>query len=245
MTNAVVENDAWYHLPVDVTPDREERLYEWVASYANEVRSHWAANGEDVTSDKAVQAFQLVCYSMLVPERPTWMPLGKALGFKIEMTLMPEAIASEDPNSDAAVNYRDALRTLNTATEAEWDWALGNHLGVAIDVAHQRRLAASPLPDAGLDLAGRTSLYRHFDASGVLLYVGIASDPRRRREQHQRSSKWSALADEMTVEWFPTREEAHDAEKVAIANELPIFNTTHAARGAKDRAIDYVLGRLA
>lgn len=228
----------WFDEPVDVTPEREERHYEWVANYAKGVRDGWAANGEDITTPDAVAACHLVAYSMLVPERPTWMPLGRALYIKLGVVLDPDAINS--PESDAALDLRDALRTLNAATPDEIAWAVAQHQGVETEVVAKRmRDRVDDYPERG-----RTALYRHFDSDGRLLYIGIASDPETRRKQHQRNSRWARLSDDMAVEWFTTRGEAEAAERAAIASERPIFNTTHAGREAKERAIDYLLARV-
>jgi predicted GIY-YIG superfamily endonuclease len=72
----------------------------------------------------------------------------------------------------------------------------------------------------------RTSLYRFFDASGSLLYLGIAGDPDLRATQHARdaAATWYPLVSERTVAWFASRGEAEAAEKEAIAAERPRFN---------------------
>ncbi|MFF9168278.1 MULTISPECIES: hypothetical protein [unclassified Streptomyces] len=72
----------------------------------------------------------------------------------------------------------------------------------------------------------RTALYRFFDDSDSLLYVGIAYDPDRRAKLHARSAAdtWWPLIKERTDEWFDTRKEAEAAEKAAIASERPRFN---------------------
>jgi excinuclease UvrABC nuclease subunit len=68
-------------------------------------------------------------------------------------------------------------------------------------------------------------LYRHFDISGRLLYVGIASNSRRRLSQHRNvSDAWADQVYRMTVEWHPTELEAADAERLAIATERPLYN---------------------
>lgn len=230
----------WFDEPVDVTPEREQRHCEWVAAYAKRVRDTWAANGEDVSTPEAIEGYHLVAYSMLVPERPTWMPLGRALYVKLGVALDPASTTEAGPDSDAALDLRDALRTLNAATPDEMAWATACHLGVDTSVVANRMRKLDDYPERG-----RTALYRHFDCDGRLLYVGIAADPEARRKQHQRTSRWARLSDEMTVEWFGTRAEAEASERDAIASERPIFNTTHAGREAKERAIDYLLARVA
>jgi hypothetical protein len=69
-------------------------------------------------------------------------------------------------------------------------------------------------------------LYRHYDANGVLLYVGQSVDPFRRLKQHQSASNgnWPVRAVAMKTETFETLEEVCRAEGAAIATEKPRFN---------------------
>ena len=77
-----------------------------------------------------------------------------------------------------------------------------------------------------------TALYRHFDADGVLLYVGIARSVTARFAQHE-DSPWDDLIASITVERFATREEAEAAEREAIKAEKPIHNRMHNAPPGK------------
>jgi predicted GIY-YIG superfamily endonuclease len=87
-------------------------------------------------------------------------------------------------------------------------------------------------------------LYRHWDADGRLLYVGIANMPGQRERQHAKSSPWMEFQAEMTVERFETRREAEDAEDAAIANEQPIFNLAgNDTPEARERLTTYLTGR--
>ena len=70
---------------------------------------------------------------------------------------------------------------------------------------------------------GDTYLYRHFDANGVLLYVGISGSVTTRLKQH-RESQWAGMIKTVTVDKFTTREEALGAELEAIRSESPRFN---------------------
>ena len=73
----------------------------------------------------------------------------------------------------------------------------------------------------------KTALYRHFDAAGVLLYVGISLSAMDRLAQHMRGSDWRDEIANVTVEWFPERSDALTAERIAIADEAPRFNQQH------------------
>lgn len=69
-----------------------------------------------------------------------------------------------------------------------------------------------------------TALYRHYDANGNLLYVGVSSCPVKRTYQHSLSSHWYNKIFQITIEWFETRSEAIEAEEAAIKNEEPLHN---------------------
>lgn len=79
--------------------------------------------------------------------------------------------------------------------------------------------------------AAATYLYRHFDAAGVLLYVGISLSAVVRLSNHRTASSWSEQIATVTVEQFPTRGEAYEAETIAIRTEKPLYNK--AKKGAK------------
>lgn len=67
-------------------------------------------------------------------------------------------------------------------------------------------------------------LYRHFNAAGALLYVGVTFNPLRRDRDHASFSKWYNLVASTTLEVHPSREAGADAEENAIAKERPLFN---------------------
>lgn len=85
-----------------------------------------------------------------------------------------------------------------------------------------------------------TTLYRHYDRCGCLLYIGIAQDTRARGYQHKAESwwhKWSVRVEETP---YPTRPDALAAEREAIQAEHPVFNTIHATGGV-DAIIRYLI----
>jgi len=70
-----------------------------------------------------------------------------------------------------------------------------------------------------------THLYRHFDAEGNLLYVGISLSAVARLEEHKAQSKeWFNSIAKVTIERFPTRKLALKAELRAINEENPRYN---------------------
>jgi hypothetical protein len=75
-----------------------------------------------------------------------------------------------------------------------------------------------------------TSLYRMWNYGGDLLYVGIASDPGKRFDQHSRYKRWWHEVDTIKVIHYPTRAEARAAELVAIRSESPRYNVADAPK---------------
>lgn len=71
-------------------------------------------------------------------------------------------------------------------------------------------------------------LYRHYDAHGRLLYVGVAVSPKKRLQQHSAAGAvWVSDVARSTFERFRSHQEVLDAEIEAIKNEAPIWNILH------------------
>ena len=70
----------------------------------------------------------------------------------------------------------------------------------------------------------KTSLYRHYNAQGKLLYVGISYNALNRLSRHALSSSWYDQIARIDITHFETREAAIEAEKNAIRSENPLFN---------------------
>lgn len=70
----------------------------------------------------------------------------------------------------------------------------------------------------------KTYLYRHFNAENELLYVGISLNAINRLGQHKDNSHWFDLICRVDIQNFNTKEEALDAETLAILNEKPKHN---------------------
>lgn len=86
----------------------------------------------------------------------------------------------------------------------------------------------------------RTALYRLYDATDALLYVGIASDPKTRWWTHANEKTWWPQVARREVEWFMTRPAAEAAEVAAIVTELPRHNVEHSTtRKRGDAAAEY------
>lgn len=72
-----------------------------------------------------------------------------------------------------------------------------------------------------------TALYRLFDGADQLLYVGITHDLEQRWEYHSYMQAWWHLVQRQSIEWFPNRPAAVEAERAAVATESPRFDATH------------------
>ena len=70
-----------------------------------------------------------------------------------------------------------------------------------------------------------TCVYRLFDIEGRLLYVGLTKNPADRIPALRRKA-WGREIASQTLEWFPERIAAKDAERTAIRDENPAHNIT-------------------
>lgn len=70
-------------------------------------------------------------------------------------------------------------------------------------------------------------VYRHYNADGVLLYVGCTVDPRLRTTQHQANSWWFPQVYRSRLIVFPNRLHALRVERDSIAAERPMWNVRH------------------
>ena len=67
-------------------------------------------------------------------------------------------------------------------------------------------------------------LYRFWNESDELLYVGITARPWERWKQHRAEKPWWEEVTKVTIENFTTRVEVKAAETVAIKTEGPLYN---------------------
>lgn len=72
--------------------------------------------------------------------------------------------------------------------------------------------------------AVRTAVYRLFDSSGTLLYIGISEKPKQRFQSHANSKDWWPNVARHTIEWCDDRPTAEAAEVAAIHAEAPLYN---------------------
>ena len=67
-------------------------------------------------------------------------------------------------------------------------------------------------------------VYKYYDVSGVLLYVGMTNNLKTRDHQHRKSSDWYTSVSDTIVVLFDTKNDATVAETLSIKTELPLFN---------------------
>lgn len=72
-----------------------------------------------------------------------------------------------------------------------------------------------------------TWLYRMYDNSGALLYIGISKSAFSRFERHSAEKPWINNVTSWNREPYPTREAALEAERAAIKTEHPLHNIIH------------------
>ena len=82
-------------------------------------------------------------------------------------------------------------------------------------------------PERQTDAERSTQLYRHFDKSGALLYVGVSLSSVARLSQHRDGSAWFSEIARVEVSSFQSREAALIAERKAIEDERPKHNIAH------------------
>jgi len=72
-----------------------------------------------------------------------------------------------------------------------------------------------------------TGLYHIYDGADGLLYIGVSKHFGVRWQQHAQKQPWWNERRRMTVDFYDDREEALDAEALAIFTEQPKYNVMH------------------
>jgi hypothetical protein len=70
-------------------------------------------------------------------------------------------------------------------------------------------------------------LYRHFDETSQLLYVGVSLSAAQRLAQHRDHAHWFERITRVEMQNFDSRDQALAAERMAIQTENPLFNIQH------------------
>lgn len=77
-----------------------------------------------------------------------------------------------------------------------------------------------------------TALYRLYDESGTLLYIGYTGSPPRRFEQHAKTKSWWLDVAYEVLTWYASRKRAAEAEDAAIKSEPSVHNVRGTPRWA-------------
>ncbi|WP_329390157.1 GntR family transcriptional regulator [Streptomyces sp. NBC_01716] len=85
------------------------------------------------------------------------------------------------------------------------------------------------------ELPERTALYRLYDASDRLLYIGIAKDTKKRWKDHELIQRWWHLVARHTITWLPSREQALAVEEKTVREETPLYNAERLPNGRYKR----------
>jgi len=83
----------------------------------------------------------------------------------------------------------------------------------------------------------KTALYRHYDSTGTLLYVGISLSVINRLSKHNLNSNWFSDIAKIEIDWLDNRKAALFAEGVAINTEHPRFNIYHVNENSSQEKI--------
>jgi len=73
----------------------------------------------------------------------------------------------------------------------------------------------------------RTAVYRIRGEAEALLYIGMTNNPAIRWNGHQLVQPWWDELRTLTVEWYDSRPEAAEAERLAVLAEQPKYNLTY------------------
>ncbi len=83
----------------------------------------------------------------------------------------------------------------------------------------------------------RTALYRIYDDSDTLLYIGISKNFGVRWQKHACLQPWWPQVRRQTIRWYDSRDEALDAEALAIFTEQPRYNIMHRRHAQRLKAM--------
>lgn len=223
---------------IDVTVERQAAWSQWVEDYVVSTATTWVEQG--ATQAEVMQAAAAVLMDWQQIDSLPWMPLGPALVESMDVVLAPRGPELEGTRR---LDFQRAQRTIQTATEHDRMIAASYQLGVDPGTGERLLREVGRASGAGRK-SKRTALYRHFDAEGVLIYVGITDSMPKRTDQHRRNSAWFQFVADTTTEMFDTRTAASNAEREAIKTEGPVFNDTH-NKARRDASVAYLFKALA
>lgn len=107
---------------------------------------------------------------------------------------------------------------------------------------HEASTVNSKILSTVTDMTAPRVLYRIFNSSDQLLYVGATTNPALRFKDHSLHKRWWRQAAKITLEHFDSVEELNAAEVWAIQTEKPHHNRIHTDEpwktGARRSALD-------
>jgi len=116
--------------------------------------------------------------------------------------------------------WLDGRTGTDTATAAERGSDIAEVLSRALE---QRR-----------DPEVTTKLYTAHDKDGRLLYIGISDKMGDRLQSHVEGSSWMEFAANISIDEFPTRRGAEQAERERVKDGKPLFNVVHNDHPSRD-----------
>jgi predicted GIY-YIG superfamily endonuclease len=96
----------------------------------------------------------------------------------------------------------------------------------------------------GLRITTVYSVYKMYDETGKLLYVGMSEDVRRRLREHRKEKPWIENVVAVEVTPYLDKNTALEAEAKAIQEDGPLFNTAHRQRFMLERTTQFGLALL-
>jgi predicted GIY-YIG superfamily endonuclease len=146
-------------------------------------------------------------------------------------------MSTEYPDDATVMTYGEARGIFVSRYIAKMEAARESAaLDAAIDAANRR-------PAGRVEDDRRTCLYRHYDADGTLLYVGISHSFESRTSQHRGAAIWRDFVDRSEAEWHGSRPAARESEVAAISAEAPLFNRADASDPTFRAAVKYLFDK--
>lgn len=135
----------------------------------------------------------------------------------------------------SAIADADRVGAANRGSLDRWERTGVRDLSVSLPdaVGHQLRTVDLPrrgievVPAAASGVSDQTALYRLYDKTGGLLYVGISNNVHNRIRTHRVDKFWGPNIARIAIEQHPTRAAALRAEETAIRRERPRHNVIH------------------
>lgn len=219
------------------TKTQRQRYEEYVNEYVSVMAKSWVRKNPEASIHDLDKAEKAVRLELSLPDRPEWMHPRMAIA------VITSCQADRVIPANQRIDMLDAYRTKVSHNSLEWSNLVGESLGISgLQVRNQyadKRNADKSGRNARRSESELNELphvaYRHYDAFGVLLYVGISMDKRSRDFTHKALSPWWKYSTTTEMEVFNSRREAKEREKRLIISLDPIFNEMHSSNQDRHR----------